>query len=77
MSKPLGLCGDGSEYERGLAGTRNAGEDGEFLLSDVDAYLFEIIIARADNADEFLIVHLAILRRNPGPPRGRPGVIRG
>ena len=46
MSNPLGLCGDGSEYERGLAGTRNAGEDGEFLLSDVDAYLFEIIIAR-------------------------------
>ena len=76
MSKPLGLCGDGSEYERGLAGTRNAGEDGEFLLSDVDAYLFEIIIARR-NADEFLVVHLAILSRNPGPPRGRPGVIRG
>ncbi|GEA42920.1 Uncharacterised protein [Corynebacterium striatum] len=46
MSKPLGFRRDGSEYERGLAGTRNAGEDGEFPLRDVDAYLFEIIIAR-------------------------------
>lgn len=35
------------------------------------------LLSRADNADEFLVVHLAILSRNPGPPRGRPGVIRG
>ena len=36
MSKPLGLCGDGSEYERGLAGTRNAGDGTEHAKRDVD-----------------------------------------
>ena len=77
VDKPLRFRRDGSEHERGLAGTGDTGEHGEFPLRDIDAYVFEIIIARADNADEFLIVHLAILRRNPGPPRGRPGVIRG
>lgn len=48
-----------------------------FRLGIPTLIFFEIIIARADNADEFLIAHLALLRRNPGPPRGRLGVIRG
>jgi hypothetical protein len=46
VDKALAFRRDGAEYKRGLARTRDAGEDRDLALGDVERDVLEIVLAR-------------------------------
>ena len=71
VDQALRLRGDGVENERGLAGARHAGEDGELALGDVDADAAEVVIAGAGHTDE--IMHVLHHKTRATPSTGGRG----
>ncbi len=47
----LGFSVEGSEGERGFAGAGDAGEDDKGVARDVDVNVFQVVLARAADAD--------------------------
>ena len=56
IDQPLGLGGDGAEYQGALARAGNAGEHREPPLRDLDADVFEVVLACAVHPDEIVTV---------------------
>ena len=75
VDQPLGLGRDRSEGERALARPRNAGEHGHPALRDLDADVFEVVLAGAVHADQVVAVrHLSRRRLRLGPRGHRSGL---
>ena len=57
INQPLRFRSNSVKDQRGLAGTRNASKDSELTLGDINADIFQVIIARTNDANIFLFVH--------------------
>lgn len=56
IDEPLRLGGDGSKDEGRLAGARDAGEDGEPALGDVERDVLEVVLAGAAHLNPVVTV---------------------
>ena len=56
VDEPLRLGGDGGEDQRALAGTRDAGEDGQPALRDLDAHVLQVVLPGAVHPDQIVAV---------------------
>src|SRR5262249_30956373 len=70
VDHPLRLGGDRVEHQRALARTGYAGENGQPALRDLDAGVFEVVLARAVHADQTVAVGDVRRRRLRTRPRG-------
>src|SRR5699024_3894669 len=75
IDQPLGFRSDGVKDQRGLAGTGHTGKHRQLTLRDVDADVFQVIVARTDNANIFLSNHFSYFtftfaRRSQNAPCG-------
>jgi hypothetical protein len=83
VDQPLGLRGDGGEHQGALARAGHPGEDREPALGDLEVDVLEVVLARAEHADEVMavggvlhgVVHTACGRHfRPGHTRAGPVV---
>ncbi len=58
VDQPLRLRRDRAEHERGLAGARDAGEDGDRALGDVHGDVAQVVLARAADLDVIQVGHV-------------------
>ena len=70
VDHPLRLSGDRAEHQRALARAGDAGEHRQPALRDLDADVFEVVLARAVHPDQIVAVGNVQRRRLPVRPRG-------
>ena len=58
VDQPLAFRRDGAEDQGGLARTRNAGEDADLALGNIERDVLQIVLAGAANDDRAVIGHL-------------------